>query len=101
MSDRIIIEHKDGRTYSVTPETHKKLYPDFKVVGKETPEAFVATGIPVAKAPRSKPAAKNAKPIVARKATPKNLSPIDAAVAEAEAAPDAVVAGGKVATAEV
>jgi hypothetical protein len=66
--DRIIIEHKDGRTYSVTPKAHAEFYPDFKVVGPETPEAFVVTGIPKPKRKRSRPKAKDAAPIAAPEA---------------------------------
>jgi len=62
---RVIVEHKDGRRYSVTRADAAKHYPDFKIVGDETPEAFVATGIPKPKRRRSKPKAKAATPIAA------------------------------------
>jgi hypothetical protein len=43
-SDRVIISHPDGRSYSVTRKAFQSLYePDgFTVVGDETPEAFLA-----------------------------------------------------------
>lgn len=63
MADRILIRHADGRTFSVPPDAHARLYPDFEVVGPETPEAFVATGIPKPKRPRSRPRAKDATPL--------------------------------------
>jgi hypothetical protein len=61
-NDRVIIRHADGREYSVTPEAWAKSYPDFELVGAETPDAFVVKGV---KAPRRRksPGAKNAKPI--------------------------------------
>lgn len=60
---RIIIEHEDGRRFSVTPEAHAELYPDFTVVGPETDGAFETVGIPKPKRPRHAPRAKDAAPI--------------------------------------
>lgn len=86
---RVVIEHKDGRRFSVTPEAHQELYPDFKVVGEETPDAFVAKGIPAPKTNRPRRRSKTG----ATKTATAPVSAIDKAVAEAEAEPD----GGKVA----
>jgi hypothetical protein len=61
--ERVIIRHADGREYSVTPEVHAALYPDFEEIGPETPASFVVSGIPKPKRDRKKPAAKNAAPI--------------------------------------
>jgi hypothetical protein len=52
---RVVVEHPDGRRYSVTPEAHKALYPDFAVVHETTDADFVAIGIPPVKKPRPKP----------------------------------------------
>lgn len=43
-SDRVIIEHPDGRQYSVTRKVFGSLYePEgFAIVGDETPDAFLA-----------------------------------------------------------
>ncbi len=63
-----IIEHKDGRRYSVTPEGFEKLYKEqgFKVVGEEGPRAFELEGIPAEKrerlAPRDKTKRTKARP---------------------------------------
>lgn len=73
-TDRVIVEHKDGRTYSVTPADAEKHYPDFKVVGPETPEAFVAKGVPKPKRDRKRPAPKDARPIARPIAT---AAPVD------------------------
>ncbi len=60
---RVIIEHEDGRRYSVTPKAHQRLYRDFRVVGEETDAAFIPVGIPTPKPARKGAKAKNAKPI--------------------------------------
>ena len=39
---RVIIEHADGRRYSVERAAAKELYPDFAIVGDETPADFIA-----------------------------------------------------------
>lgn len=57
---RHIIEHKDGRSYSVTKDAFQRIYePEgFKITGEETPAAFVAVGVPAARKPRSRPSSK-------------------------------------------
>ena len=44
MSDPVIIETETGAQYSVVESEFKKHYPDvkYKVLGAETPEAFIA-----------------------------------------------------------
>ncbi|MHB8398434.1 MAG: hypothetical protein ACYDCI_05795 [Candidatus Limnocylindrales bacterium] len=63
---RVIIEHPDGRRYSVTPAAHRDLYEadGFAVVGEETPADFIATGIPAPKRPRRRPTPKRVAPTV-------------------------------------
>ena len=39
---RVIIEHADGRRYSVERSAAKELYPDFAILGEETSADFVA-----------------------------------------------------------
>lgn len=87
---RVIIEHEDGRRYSVTPKAHTDLYPDFKVVGEETDDAFTTVGIPAPKRGRKQPAAKNAKPIDA-KPIPQPVEPViePEPATEPEKAPEA------------
>lgn len=63
MPDNVIIEHADGRRYSVAPSAHKALYPDFEVVGTETPADFIVTGIP-------KPPRKASRPVRRKAAVP-------------------------------
>lgn len=63
--ERVIIRergNREGRTYSVTRDAHANnpRFADYDIVGGETPESFVATGIPKAKRSRSKPARKPA-----------------------------------------
>lgn len=64
----VIIEHKDGRTYSTTREGFHKLYEDegFKITGEETDLSFVPVGIPKQKRSRPTPRAKTAKAKVAK-----------------------------------
>jgi hypothetical protein len=61
---RVIVEHKDGRTYSVPEAKAERLYPSdqgWKVTGEETPAAFQITGVPAPKAPRRSVRAKGKK----------------------------------------
>jgi hypothetical protein len=58
----VVIEHADGRRYSVTRETHAKLYPDFAIVGDETPADF-EVDVPAPKVKRSHARRKDAAPI--------------------------------------
>lgn len=60
--EQVIVEHEDGRRYSVPREAAKRLYPDFAIVGEETPEAFALVGVPKQKRARQKPRAKDARP---------------------------------------
>lgn len=64
---RVIIAHPDGRTYSVTPEAHERIYAaqGFAVVHPESPDDFVAdvpAPRPVRRPPAPKRARKAAKP---------------------------------------
>lgn len=67
MSDenRVIIEHTDGRRYSVLDTDPRATGEEdgWVVEGPETPEAFIATGIPQPKRDRPRPRAKDAAPI--------------------------------------
>lgn len=79
-----IIEHKDGRRYSVTAEGFEKLYKDqgFKVVGEEQPTAFELEGIPAEKrerlAPRDKTKRRKPGPrVVGGRAQPAPATEID------------------------
>lgn len=52
---RVIVTHKDGRSYSVLAAKVEKLYPasaGWKVTGEEKPSSFVIEGVPAPKAPR-------------------------------------------------
>lgn len=61
--NRVIIEHKDGRSYSVTREAFEAMYqPEgFKITGEETDAAFDLVGVPAPRRPRSRPRSKGAK----------------------------------------
>lgn len=61
----VIIEHDDGRRYSVRDTDPRATgeEPGWRVEGAETAEAFVVKGVKKPKAPRKRPTAKNAAPI--------------------------------------
>lgn len=64
-ADRVIVEHKqDGRQYSVPAKDPRATGEEagWKVLGPETDESFVATGIPAPKRVRTRPRAKAAAP---------------------------------------
>lgn len=72
--DSVIIEHADGRRYSVPREAAGRLYPDFAIVGEESAEAFELVGVPTPRPPRRKPRTKAAK---AKAAAPLASAPSD------------------------
>ena len=72
-SDKVSIEHADGRRYGTTVEGFNRVHTDqgFEIVGDETPAAFEVTGIPEPKAPRAGRRRNGpAKPAPKRKAAP-------------------------------
>jgi hypothetical protein len=60
----VIIEHEDGRRFSVRETDPRTTEPGWTVEGAESDASFIVTGIPAPKKPRRRPAAKDAAPIV-------------------------------------
>lgn len=63
----VVIEHADGRRYSVTRESQAALYPDFRIVGDETPTDFLVD-VPAPRKARSHARRKDAAPITPEQA---------------------------------
>lgn len=68
MSDRVLIRKADGSEASVIEADFKKHYPDesYKVIGKESDQAFALQGVPAPRAARRAPRAKGKKAAAAR-----------------------------------